>query len=301
MENEKALMALLSRLEKLNRIIIIKDFVGFLSWNTSLGGILVPHVGHHSAFCTAMKQNEQAYACCVTCSKVHQWLCQRKREPFIRDCRFGLSEYSVPILLDDICIGSLSVGMYCQDRQSSEARIRTLAARWGMRADELLLSRQQSIYSAEPSEDEKAVFDIVAFILADLFRPYASMAKERAESPTETAFENIMSYLYNHYTDSSLTVAQIAAACNYSESHISHVFSQRMHMNLRTYINQLRINVAKGLLKHGYSVSASAYASGFNDANYFCTVFRSIVGMSPSRYSRHAWPNPADRQPGGPQ
>lgn len=301
MENEKALMALLSRLEKLNRIIIIKDFVGFLSWNTSLGGILVPHVGHHCAFCTAMKQNEQAYACCVTCSKVHQWLCQRKREPFIRDCRFGLSEYSVPILLDDICIGSLSVGMYCQDRLSSEAQIRTLAARWGMRADELLLSRQQSIYSAEPSEDEKAVFDIVAFILADLFRPYASMAKERAESPTETAFENIMSYLYNHFTDSSLTVAQIAAACNYSDSHISHVFNQRMHMNLRTYINQLRINVAKGMLKHGYSVSASAYASGFNDANYFCTVFRSIVGMSPSRYSRHAWPNPADRQPGGPQ
>ena len=301
MENEKALLSLLSRLERLNRIIIVKDFVGFLSWNTSLGGILVPHVGHHCAFCTAMKQNEQAYACCVTCSKVHQWLCQRKREPFIRDCRFGLSEYSVPILLDDICIGSLSVGMYCQDRQSSEARIRTLAARWGMRADELLLSRQQSIYSAEPSEDEKAVFDIVAFVLADLFRPYASMAKERAESPTETAFENIMSYLYNHFTDSSLTVAQIAAACNYSDSHISHVFSQRMHMNLRTYINQLRINVAKGLLKHGYSVSASAYASGFNDANYFCTVFRSIVGMSPSRYSRHAWPNPADRQPGGPQ
>lgn len=301
MENEKALLSLLSRLERLNRIIIVKDFVGFLSWNTSLGGILVPHVGHHCAFCTAMKQNEQAYACCVTCSKVHQWLCQRKREPFIRDCRFGLSEYSVPILLDDICIGSLSVGMYCQDRQSSEARIRTLAARWGMRADELLLSRQQSIYSAEPSEDEKAVFDIVAFVLADLFRPYASMAKKRAESPTETAFENIMSYLYNHYTDSSLTVAQIAAACNYSGSHISHVFSQRMHMNLRTYINQLRINVAKGLLKHGYSVSASAYASGFNDANYFCTVFRSIVGMSPSRYSRHAWPNPADRQPGGPQ
>lgn len=301
MESEKALLSLLSRLERLNRIIIVKDFVGFLSWNTSLGGILVPHVGHHCAFCTAMKQNEQAYACCVTCSKVHQWLCQRKREPFIRDCRFWLSEYSVPILLDDICIGSLSVGMYCQDRQSSEARIRTLAARWGMRADELLLSRQQSIYSAEPSEDEKAVFDIVAFILADLFRPYASMAKERAESPTETAFENIMSYLYNHFTDSSLTVAQIAAACNYSDSHISHVFSQRMHMNLRTYINQLRINVAKGLLKHGYSVSASAYASGFNDANYFCTVFRSIVGMSPSRYSRHAWPNPADRQPGGPQ
>lgn len=60
-----------------------------------------------------------------------------------------------------------------------------------------------------------------------------------------------MSYLYNHYTDSSLTVAQIAAACNYSESHISHVFSQRMHMNLRTYIKQLRINVAKGMLKHG--------------------------------------------------
>ena len=191
--------------------------------------------------------------------------------------------------------------MYCQDTQGSDEKIEALAQKWGMCTEELIAFRQQSVCAAAPTEDEKAVFDIVAFVLADLFRPYASLAKERAESPTETAFENIMSYLYNHFTDSSLTVAQIAAACNYSDSHISHVFSQRMHMNLRTYINQLRINVAKGLLKHGYSVSASAYASGFNDANYFCTVFRSIVGMSPSRYSRHAWPNPADRQPGGPQ
>ena len=173
MESEKALLSLLSRLERLNRIIIVKDFVGFLSWNTSLGGILVPHVGHHCAFCTAMKQNEQAYACCVTCSKVHQWLCQRKGEPFIRDCQFGLSEYSVPILLDDICIGSLSVGMYCQDTQESDERIEALARKWGMRAEELIAFRQQSVCAAAPTEDEKAVFDIVAFVLADLFRPYA--------------------------------------------------------------------------------------------------------------------------------
>ena len=132
------------------------------------------------------------------------------------------------------------------------------------------------------------------------FGPMHPWQEVRAESPTETAFKHHV-YLYNHYTDSSLTVAQIAAACNYFESHISHVFSQRMHMNLRTYIKQLRINVAKGMLKHGCSVSTAAYASGLNDANYFCTVFHAMVGMSPSRFARHAWPNPADRQPGGPQ
>ena len=64
----------------------------------------------------------------------------------------------------------------------------------------LIAFRQQSVCAAAPTEDEKAVFDIVAFVLADLFRPYASLAKKRAESPTETAFENIMSYLYNHFT-----------------------------------------------------------------------------------------------------
>ena len=301
MESEKTLMTLLSRLERLNRIIIVKDFAGFLNWNTSLGGILVPYVGHHCAFCTAMKQNEQAYACCVACSRVHQRLCERKRVPFLRNCRFGLSEYSVPILLDDVCIGSLSVGMYCQNVKRSDERIHDLAEKWSMNAQELIAFRQQSVYAAAPSTDETAVFDIVAFVLAELFRPYAAMARERAASPTETAFENIMSYLYNHFTDCSLTVAQIAAACNYSDSHISHVFAQRMHMNVRTYINQLRINVAKSLLKRGYSVSAAAYASGFNDANYFCTVFRSIVGMSPSRFSRHARLNGAEQQPGLPQ
>ena len=67
---------------------------------------------------------------------------------------------------------------------------------------------------------------------------------------------------------------------------------------ITSILSQLRINVAKGMLKHGCSVSTAAYASGFNDANYFCTVFHAMVGMSPSRFARHAWPNPADRQPG---
>ena len=65
--------------------------------------------------------------------------------------------------------------MYCQDTQESDERIEALARKWGMRAEELIAFRQQSFCAAAPTEDEKAVFDIVAFVLADLFRPYASL------------------------------------------------------------------------------------------------------------------------------
>lgn len=288
MNVEEVLNPLYNSLELLHGRFVIKDFVGFLNWEPSLGAALLTYCGHHEPFCTEVKQNADAYAQCVKCSIWHRRCC-RKGAPFSKACFLGLQEYSVPIMLDQVCIGSISVGLYCPDPITSVRRIDALAQQFGMDREALMERFTSQLNATEPPEDTKAVFRFAAGMLAEMFRPYTGRAILLHEKAVDTdqGFKTIQNYICNNYTDPNINVASIAKNCNYSESYVSHIFSQRMKINLRTYINQLRIVLAKHELGHGSSVTATSTLCGFNDTNYFSTVFRTMVGIPPSQWATH--------------
>ncbi len=288
MDIRTSVVSLLSNLEEVNHIIVVKDFTGFLRWDSFLGAILQPYSGHHCPFCTALKQNERAYARCVNCSELHKRMCQRRKEPFFVPCFMGLWEYAVPIVIRDTCVGSLSFGMYCTDLKEIYGKILALSEEYGMDEEELRHCLTASVTVGNPPEVSKAVFRFVADVIAEAYLPYAEkMDHPEENTPEETAFRKIWGYICKHYDDPAISVGTIARACNYSESHVSHVFNSRMTMNLRTYVNYLRIMRAKNELANGSTVSSAAYRCGFNDANYFCSVFREVVGMPPSQYAKY--------------
>lgn len=97
----------------------------------------------------------------------------------------------------------------------------------------------------------------------------------------------IRNYIVDHYTDPNISVKTIAKNCHYSVSYVSHTFSNNMRVNIRTYINQLRIVLAKHELTMGNTVTATAAICGFNDTNYFSSIFRAVVGVPPSRWAQH--------------
>ena len=294
MEIKDMLVPLLVSMEQINCTIVVKDFVGFLTWEPALGAVLLPYVGHHASFCLAVKQNSEGYKACVQCSHIYEWFCNRLKAPFFKPCFLGVSEYTVPIFIDDLCIGALSAGLYCQDQELTQQRTLNLAQRCGMNISELQAALNRSIVAPAPGEEAQAVFRYIAMFIGEVFRPFAHKAKERqaGHNTIDAAFDNILHYIFDHYRESTLSVASIAHACNYSESHVSHTFASRMNMNIRPYINQLRILMAKHELVRGCSILETAGKCGFNDANYFCNVFRAQVGIAPSTYARHARKTP---------
>lgn len=289
MKKFEALDRLLTSLENISGRFIIKDFVGFMNWQPSLAALLLPYIGHRSAFCQSIKTNEQLYARCITCSIAHQRRCMRTGAPFACACYMGIEEFAIPIVIDDLCIGSIAIGNYCLDMENADRRLRKEALRAGEDYEALKQLFDVSFSSKAPSEEACAVFQFVAAYLAEEFRPYA----HRAQRPTDTVktpdagFDTIQTYIFNNYTNPSISIASIAEACNYSQSYVSHTFSKKMKVNVRTYINQLRIILAKHELAAGNSVSYTAMICGFNDANYFSNVFRAVVGVPPSQYAKH--------------
>ena len=74
----------------------------------------------------------------------------------------------------------------------------------------------------------------------------------------------------------------VAAVTFVTPNYLSKLFKNKMNMNLREYINQLRIEEAKRLLiSTSMSISEIASYVGYYNISYFSTVFHKLVGASP--------------------
>lgn len=88
----------------------------------------------------------------------------------------------------------------------------------------------------------------------------------------------------NFSTDLSLDM--LAKKYSLSKSYFSKLFKKVTGVGLSEYINISRISAAEKLLLSGEkNITEIALKCGFNDSNYFATVFKKIKGVAPKKYS----------------
>lgn len=92
----------------------------------------------------------------------------------------------------------------------------------------------------------------------------------------------LIEFISNNY-NSNISLAHLANMMNMSCANISRIFKQTTGYSVIEYINILRCNNAKILIKNGVSVTEAAYAVGFGDSNYFSRIFKKIYGYSPKK------------------
>lgn len=85
-----------------------------------------------------------------------------------------------------------------------------------------------------------------------------------------------------------IPVCELAQMCNMSETHFRRLFSRLFGCSPTDYRLNKRLLKAKDLLISGaFSISETAFAVGFEDANYFSRVFKSRLGVSPAVFKRN--------------
>jgi AraC family transcriptional regulator len=86
-----------------------------------------------------------------------------------------------------------------------------------------------------------------------------------------------------------ITLEELAACAGLSPSHFSHQFKASTNTSPYKYVLSLRIGLGKKMLKNpNFSVLDVSLAAGFENQQHFATVFRRMVGVSPSDYRRQA-------------
>ena len=92
------------------------------------------------------------------------------------------------------------------------------------------------------------------------------------------------SFVQAHYGE-KLSVAQIAAMVNMSESRFAHVFKKEAGISFWEYVNQVRMDQAERLLREtDLRIGDIAEKIGVDNANYFSAQFKKRKGKSPLAY-----------------
>lgn len=92
-------------------------------------------------------------------------------------------------------------------------------------------------------------------------------------------------YIANHYNDRKMSVDTIGESLGISGGHLSHIFKKETDYTIMPYITQYRIHAAMNLLCDcRYKVYEVAELVGYRDITYFSSMFKKMVGVSPSEY-----------------
>lgn len=91
------------------------------------------------------------------------------------------------------------------------------------------------------------------------------------------------------YTNPEMSIALLASQFDTNTKYLSEVINREKGKNFNAYINELRINYIIDKLKtdsvyFNYKVSYLAKESGFSSHSSFATVFKSVTGISPTKF-----------------
>lgn len=209
-------------------------------------------------------------------------------------CYAGMEEYVFPVICDRRIIGAICIGMFSSHRDKSMCRILKVSKDYNHDFKNLTDNFNLSVQN--DCLDFNHLSALIGVISEQLSLVYQKLVLLQGKMDlNETPNGSMEQYLLSHvleyisqYYHIPLTVKDLAGLCHCSESYISHIFKKNMKVTVKTWINQIRVEQAKKLLLNSRaSISEIAADVGFNDPNYFSSVFSRICDMAPTDYKKH--------------
>ncbi len=232
---------------------------------------------HDCSYCIFLKQNDNFYNRCRELQRKVQKKCEISR--FSGICHGGIKEYVYPINADEKCVGFVSVGGY--KSENSECYINKICDKYGF-DKKFLKEKYKSLKNDTVNEN----------MLDSLIMPLCHMIELAYKKDYFIKYEGsnlcqkAMFYINANYMN-NINSKILCKVFHCSRSYLSKEFNKFSNMSIRDYITKVRISKSKMLLKHSnMSVGDIAYAVGFQDSNYFSSIFKKVVKKSPLQYKK---------------
>lgn len=232
-------------------------------------------------FCQIIRSDADAAAKCHYCDAKACETAARRRALYTYQCHAGLTESITPIIVGNIVIGYLLFGHVFSypSHEDGWEQVRKCCQNYRIDMHALKTScMQQPLITADYISSASHIMQAVA----------AYLCMERMVSLHQQELPvRIDSYIQAHFTE-DLNAAQLAKYFGIGRTQLYEIAQQSYGMGIAEYIRNLRIEKAKQLLSEqsGLSLAEIASECGFNDYNYFITVFKRTVGMPPKAYAR---------------
>ena len=121
-----------------------------------------------------------------------------------------------------------------------------------------------------------------------LYRSLCALVNEKKTKEAGKMMPAILAFLDANYGDPDLSLTMVADTFQISVPYLSSLFKASAGVNFSNYVEDVRIEKAKGLLKNtSLSVGEIAAATGYSSTNSFSRAFRRVTGDSASEYRKN--------------
>lgn len=119
---------------------------------------------------------------------------------------------------------------------------------------------------------------------AEMVHKYCLLVNNYSRSGYSQLIHRCLDYVDFHYME-QITLRSLADQFYVSNTHLSALFKKEVDMNLKEYIQEVRLRQARLMLNTTrLPIQEIATGCGFLDVNYFTRVFRKVHGISPRAY-----------------
>ena len=124
--------------------------------------------------------------------------------------------------------------------------------------------------------------------------PYRVLSDTENTTQTRNAerMHRILHYLETHYSE-PVRLSEIAKTEGLTQTYLSHLFREQLHIPFQEYLARLRLEAAMLLLRQSdTTLTDAAYACGFSDPKYLNQSFLKNLGMTPRQWLQENRPAP---------
>ena len=138
--------------------------------------------------------------------------------------------------------------------------------------------------------------DDIAYWLSRIMARFTDLVFDLKDVKHADVMQRALKLINRRYTE-NLTLDEVAGAVFLSPTYFSKLFNEEMKCRFTTYLNRLRIEKSRHLLRNtDIPLVGVAGLVGYEDQSYFTKVFKKMVGMSPGRYRESGGHAPGNQE-----
>lgn len=268
--------------------IIIEDFYAVLRPYELIANYMSDKNWHTNPYCLKIKKNTRLWQRCVNLKAATTKSIRKRGEPGWSICYCGVAEYTYPIFINGIHIGTVVVTGYFS--KLSEKMSEILSKRVSLSCKEFSNLRIENL-KIITKEEEQRLFSYIS-VVADFIEciaeksPIINTQGEQGNNHKQKYIRKALDYIEKHYFD-DISPESVAKRCHISVSYLQHLFIEFLGEGVASNIRRKRLERACQLLiETDRSVSNIAFSCGFYSPDYFSSVFKRSFNMTPLAYRK---------------
>jgi AraC-like DNA-binding protein len=201
---------------------------------------------------------------------------------FVPDNAWDKPEWSSPIEVLTFLFGAKHIGIsLARHNGRSETPVKALKTHIHGAYDGLIHSTLGAlmVFAAEPSEGPLA-----HLLTESLLHSCLRLLKTPSSRKAARTYESICLYMQENF-QITITRESVANHFGLAPNHVSRLFRREGQTRFSDYLNSVRMNRAKFMLRnYGLTLKEVAANCGYRDVAYFCRIFKKMNNETPTQY-----------------